>query len=350
MTAAFSAADSTAENPPIPDLPDDATRVIGEAEARQVAEEVANLFRPIAASAYGATIEFDPDDWDGTIGRARSSVHAGRIWRITPAGTIFNPYLTRDVMRLLVCHELGHFFGGFPFKPENTPGATVADAGTFLASEGSADYFATKECAWRVWAGDPNNPAFRAVVPRAGREKCDNAWHDQARRDVCYRTLVTALDVLRWIAYPMDSDIHGPRIETPSTEVALVTKTAHPDGQCRLDTMVAGAVCDKPNDLSKIPGLVPSPVTGQYGDHSVAAEQDAAPYACHDGPGARPLCWFKANMPGYVPAACTLPEGGVCAEDGSGYWVCDPIQDRVFTPCSLGCYYDSESQIADCVT
>ncbi|MFO7180128.1 MAG: hypothetical protein DIU78_015625 [Pseudomonadota bacterium] len=338
---------------PISGLPDDATRVIGPEEAREVAEEVASIFRPFAESAHGATIEISPPPWDGEVGLARASVHPGRIWRITPTANIFNPYLTRDVMRLLVCHELGHFFAGFPFGEQQTVkegGAkvTVDEGGTYLASEGSADYFATKDCAWIVWAGDPNNAAFRSVVPVAGRRKCDVAWPDQARRDICYRSLVIAQDMIRWIWNPSSTDIsNGYRIDTPSTDVNEITIRGHYHEQCRLDTMVAGAVCTKPNDLRKIPGLVPSPVTGQYGDHSVASEQDAARYACHEGPGARPACWFKPNMPDYVPTnhCADFPIGGVCADDDSGYWDCDPDTGPFLYKCENGCDYENVDDI-----
>ena len=308
---------TTASDPTDPDQPpDDLVRTIGSDEALALAEQIADMYRPAAAMHHGAEISVIPK-WDRSDWSVHPEVTDGRKWTIYPTAGIFTEHCTRDTMRWVVCHEMGHFFGGFPFSRLSAPRASIEQRGTFSSSEGNADYFSTKDCLPRLWANDPGNAAFRTLVPDQGRSKCDAAWSTQAERDICYRSIVVAKKAMRWLGYTTD-------ITTPDTSVTSKTKGGHFNAQCRFDTMVAGALCNERNDLSLIPGLIPSPVTGRYADHSVASEQQARPYACHgDHPGARPRCWFKPDMPDIGFHDCSdQPIGGFC--DGNTLVTCTP--------------------------
>jgi hypothetical protein len=253
----------------------------------------------------------------------------------------------------MICHELGHFFGGFPFKLAvgPVPQTAVTYSGTFPASEGQADYFATKDCLWRLWAGHPNNARYRALIPQRGIDLCNSAWSRQCDRDMCYRSLAVAHKMAFFLANLPGTDTNTGTgdyldIDHPSTAAVATTFPADPEPQCRLDTMVAGALCAKRNDLAVIPGLLPSPVTGLYGDHSVASETAAKPYACYSGSGARPACWFKPDMPDIVLYDCSsIPESGMC--DGNDQVTCSPRNGIARFPCPNGC--DMSEGFPDCI-
>jgi hypothetical protein len=319
--------------------PDDYVRAIGVDEALLVAGQVLDLFRAAAATDHSADL-YVTTDLDNTNLGARaifpSSAGTGRRWGITIHGGSFTQRLTRDVTRAMICHELGHFLAGFPFK-EGWPQAYITYAGSYPSVEGQSDYFSTKDCLWRVWTGDPNNALYRELVPQRGRDLCDSVWTAQPEQDMCYRSVAVGLRVAYFLGNLPGTDTNGGiSVDHPSTAVVAATYGADPDNQCRLDTLVAGALCINRNDLAVIPGLVPSPVTGLYGDHSVASETAAQPYACYDGPGARPACWFKAHMPDIVLYDCSgIPDDGMC--DSNDIVSCTPRWGITRFTCVEGC-------------
>jgi hypothetical protein len=347
LLAALAACETSLEEEEAPqpieafDAPAGLTRTIGADEALAVAQAVADLYRP-AAAAHQAEIRVIPR-WDDPAWSVHTEVSAGRIWSLYPHGGILTEDCTRDTMQWVTCHEIGHFFGGFPFHGVPLPVPSIDDTATFISSEGTADYFSSKDCLRRVWADDPDNAAYVALVPEAGRAACDAAWDSEAAREICYRTIVVAKKAMHWIQYSVD-------ISTPDPTVVTRTLRGHFGGQCRFDTVVAGALCGAPSDLSVIPGLVPSPVTGLYGDHSVASEQQARPYACHgDDPGARPRCWFAPDMPDLQDCS-GFPDGGMC--DGDTVVACSPRDGVQRFPCEEGCIFaedpDTGQRYATC--
>ncbi|MGK4001579.1 hypothetical protein WMF31_03065 [Sorangium sp. So ce1036] len=317
-------------------VPDDAALIIDAETALQVAEEVVDLYRPYAA-ARSATITIVPR-WDSLGGIYGAEIRGVRGWTLVPKGPFLNQYLTRDVVRMATCHELGHLFGGFPFRTGllagERPTSDISNLGTHMAAEGQADYFATKNCVRRVWAGNPDNAAFRDLVPPEGKRRCDIVWEDQDSRDICYRSIFIARDMVNWLR---DTDTRVD-INTPDPKVRDTTDTGHPaSAQIRYDTLVAGALCDpvRGDDPTTIPGLVPSPITGMYGHHSVASENDSRDHACYEGFGARPLSWFKPDMPEHD---CGNGVGWVrCADDATQLVVCTPPLGEQRYGCSMGC-------------
>src|SRR6478609_9034269 len=65
-------------------------------------------------------------------------------------GLARRPEVTPDGFTLVVCHEVGHHFGGYPF---------VRDA-YWAANDGQADYFSTLACARRLWQNQPADNAL----------------------------------------------------------------------------------------------------------------------------------------------------------------------------------------------
>lgn len=106
-----------------------------------------------------------------------------------------------DVLALVFCHELGHGYGGEPYR----------DAYNHISVEGQADYWATQTCLPRVFK---NDTAARAVRAALGLTQMFARLHK----------------------------IKAPQLETPdSTQVSETTRT-HLSLQCRLDTLVAGVL------------------------------------------------------------------------------------------------------------
>jgi hypothetical protein len=307
------------------------------AEALSIGEQVIDEFSAVAEARHAAKLALIPDCEEENLG-----AHAGfpttapdpsatsRDWTIDLYRGSVTPYLSADVTRWLVCHEIGHFMAGFPFKPF-VELANLNQWHTVPASEGAADYFSTKECLTRVWEHDRDNAAYRALVPQLGRERCDASWARQDERDICYRSIVVANEVMRFWGNGRGENVD---ITTPSTHVAPITFTATLEAQCRFDTLVAGALCSEPMDLAVIPGLVPTPWDGTYGPHSAASERHAMRYSCDSGVGARPACWFKKDMPDTFDCE-GVTEVGEC--QGDEVVQCDEHAGFTRYSCPAGC-------------
>ncbi len=303
---------------------------------------VSNLDR--YADHYNRQLKVVPDYNESTdlSVRVRIVKDGSNIWQVSPHG---NPAksenLSDDVMTFIACHELGHFFGGFPFHYLDARGVRdLADRGTVIAAELPADYFATKDCLPRFWAHErAANATFRdAAVPYV-RNACDAQYGSTNQQNLCYRIAAASIGVSIYIE-PSTSA----RVDTPSKEI--VDETAkRSTTQVRLDTMMAGALCPVKNDLRVIPGLVKSP-NGLYGEHSVASEMHAKQYACLDGPGARPLSWFKPNMPDIVYFDCgDFPESGKCIN--GNVQNCHNIRGIEEEVCTTGCTIDDDLAICN---
>lgn len=155
------------------------------------------------------------------------------------AGLLRSPRLRADGFRMIVCHELGHLFGGDPRRP-NPPefeGPEAPDGLSYLSAEGQADYFAAS-CFRRLIDVEAPNPAPEAPASPRVRALCARAWGaGTTAARLCQRSAAGALDFLNLSkTFPISLEKEDPTI-TPRTLTG-----EYPSRQCRLDTMVAGAV------------------------------------------------------------------------------------------------------------
>lgn len=187
--------------------------------------------------SLGFTLSFNRAWSDSTI-NSDTDVE-GTQWVINSYGGLARyKGMTPDGYTLVACHELGHHLGGAP---------RFSDADSAWASvEGEADYWATLQCAKKVFNGD------------------------MARVQAASLVLGKVL-----------ADLGGepvPSVSTPDSSVVTATYEDHPASQCRLDTYTAGGICVKGFDQMSAT------------DPSVNACFDYNP---NPGPGSRSLCWFK---------------------------------------------------------
>jgi hypothetical protein len=123
---------------------------------------------------------------------------------IVIGGFARQPFMTVDGQALIICHELGHAFGGPPYKDNGT------------TTEGQSDYYATSNCL---------------------RDFFDQ-WPDG--RTVRQRALA-AIELFS--TYLLETEGTHSSINERSDEV--VTEINHndryyPPAQCRIDTLMAG--------------------------------------------------------------------------------------------------------------
>lgn len=235
-----------------------------------ILREFAGLYRP-ELEARGRRLEIKIIDESplaiATVGRE------GDLFQvIVHAGFLTSPRLTPDGLRFALCHEMGHLIGGAPRRalPPEWEGPAAPDGLTHFSSEGQADAYTGWVCFRRLVAGQDH---LRALE-RAGQsvrldEQCDRAWGSDSEMSlICRRTAWGGLDMLQLVKeFPIS-------FETPDpSRTGKLIRDEYPPRQCRLDTIVATALCrdERPLELDF--------------DDSTANE-------CSEPAGRRPSCWY----------------------------------------------------------
>ena len=252
-----------------------------------VVQDLQTAYTPIVA-AHGAKLDIQAD-WKDPNVNAQAS-REDNVWILKVAGGLARrKELTSDGFALVLCHEMGHHLGGFPFFNE----------GEWAAVEGEADYFATQACLRKLWDRKMSDNAKAAadilILSPSGKQLCDNAWRLQSNKNLCYRSLLASLSAANLLSQldktrglPTFYGIVGPNVP--------ITAFQHPLPQCRLDTYASGAACKVVFDASVIPGL-----NQAEGQQSPQAENAAYHYSCPSigkgrYTGGRPRCWFKPSI------------------------------------------------------
>lgn len=263
----------------------DSGRVANITEQRfnQIIDEVIAIWSPVAA-AKGILLKVDKRWSDPTVNASASQ--SGKTWLVSMYGGLARrPEVSEDGFALVVCHELGHHFGGYSFYGR----------AEWASAEGESDYFATNACAKYLWGNQiQRNALYKRLrgTPPIVQQACDAVWNGNPNAQAwCIRTslgghsLATLLGALNGGKTP-------PAFETPDQKAVSKTVVSHPQAQCRLDTYFAGALCTQKWDINVIPSKGFS-----GGQDTPAAEKEAMKYSCFQATGfkvgSRPACWFK---------------------------------------------------------
>ncbi|MCM2279469.1 MAG: hypothetical protein NDJ89_15445 [Oligoflexia bacterium] len=132
------------------------------------------------------------------------------------------PEMTREGAALILCHEMGHGLGGAPYKSDGTRFP--------LSVEGQADDYATRVCLPRVLPLLPptHEPRFEA---RCAQPLCARSFEAMESLRALLRHAWGARGETDW--------------ESPDPAVVVTIETRpdyYPSAQCRLDTLVNGAL------------------------------------------------------------------------------------------------------------
>lgn len=178
--------------------------------------------------------------------------------------------ITKDGLVAVLCHELGHHFGGYPKKTTNR----------WSSAEGQADYYTTMKCLRRVWEKSNNTLAIQNItIPSTLKTECEKTYGNDKELALCQRMAMAGRSVSLMIQ-DLDHDSFEPKFETPDPQIVRAMNYMHPYAQCRLDTFFQGSIC---------------PVS-----QSVEFDDDNEEVgACHqingDLRGLRPKCWFLSK-------------------------------------------------------
>ncbi len=260
------------------DIPEGAG--LTEQEFNDVMDLTEEFYGPLLEKSYGVSLKFNRL-WDTDTVNANAS-QRGRTWIVNMYGGLARrPEITPDGFAMVVCHELGHHMGGFPF------------VSGWAANEGQSDLFATLSCG-RILFGDDTekNAQYRNVIPTYPKSLCDDAWETAEEQNLCYRLMMASESTASLLGA-----LRGNTVDFESTDLSVVgsTNNSHPAAQCRLDTYMAGALCTANFDPEVIPAK-----NKNGKNQKKEAEEESAQYTCSivngDLVGLRPRCWFNSEF------------------------------------------------------
>lgn len=254
---------------------------ISETEFQETQDELARIWIP-RAKEQGGNLRFI-SSWESSTVNAYAQRFGHEDewgeemppfddWRVVLLGGMArHKEITRDGFSLIVCHELGHHFGGFPRLSGETSWASI---------EGQADYFATSKCLREIWERRDNKKIISGrEIPEALMNSCKSQWTSESEFHLCLRIGLAGLSAGRLFA-AIGMFQKAPSFENPDPKIVRKTQMTHPKAQCRLDTYFQGALCEV--------------------SHQIPFGSDELSGACHErngqSTGLRPACWFKASF------------------------------------------------------
>ena len=209
--------------------------------------------------------------WKSNTVNAYAEKDKGKVMITLYGGLARHKAITHDGLTLVLCHELGHHFGGFPKKNTNR----------WSSAEGQADYYSSMKCLRRIWANVDNAAALKNVnVPDHVKQECSKTYVKAQDQLVCQRMSMAGKSMALMIQ-DLDHDSIEPKFETPDDLRVRSTNEMHPYAQCRLDTVFNGAICPISESVE-------------------FKNDDETAGACHeklgDVRGTRPRCWFVPRL------------------------------------------------------
>lgn len=232
-----------------------------------IIEKVTSIYAPII-SRRGARLVVAKSWIDPTVNAFAEQ--DGKKWKVTFYGGLArHKFMTEDGFAMVVCHELAHHIGGAPKKTNRDWPSTT---------EGQSDYWAALKCFRKVFENDDNVTVMQGkVIDPLVASSCANIFVDLNAKAVCERSAQAGFDLGKFFADLAKEN--PPAFDTPDPTVASSAMEDHPKAQCRLDTILAGSLCNKnvSEDVS---------------------DQDSNAGVCIQGgilEGARPACWYKKN-------------------------------------------------------
>lgn len=206
--------------------------------------------------------------WDDDRVNATASRDSRENPVITVAGGLArHPRMDRDALYLILCHELGHQFGG---APKQLRGNTQLRS--WSSAEGQADYYATSKCMpYLLERLKLREDSYQAkVVPNDVLAVCQS--------DLC-RQIAQASHQVAMVFYDVKPLGRAPELKQFDKTVAYETQYKHPNPQCRLDTFLSGSHCEIEEGIS-------------FDDRDAAMSACSLQYKARQD-GARPSCWFN---------------------------------------------------------
>lgn len=238
---------------------------LSELEYHQAIDQFEKLWAPVVAQKYNRTLIIKRD-WENEKVNAHATRDDANNPVIVVNGALArHSQITRDGLLLMMCHELGHHFGGAPKQFRGT--STLR---SWSSVEGQADYFASSKCMPKFF--ENYSEKSLSQLPEEASVKIALI----CQKPNCERIVAAALSVGKVMA-SLKQNSNPPVIDKSDSTKVAGTLQSHANPQCRFDTFVAGYNCEE--------------------DHNSDFDnEDYAVGACvNEDLSSRPNCWFTSQ-------------------------------------------------------
>ena len=194
-----------------------------------VTEEMFNLVIDTAKELYQPYADENNESliinnkWSDSTVNANVSRFWGRVTINMYGGLARRPEVSPEAFALVLCHELGHAYGGYPYLRKSQK----------MSAEGQADYYGSADCLKQVIdVLEDEFPEYETT--EFTEEICEGDA-------VCLRGLHAGQGLGDLLASMRK--VGTPDYATPDPLVVKKTQLSYPETvQCRLDTYLAGAM------------------------------------------------------------------------------------------------------------
>ncbi len=144
--------------------------------------------------------------------------------------------VTIELYAFILCHELGHLLGGAPFSDHTETHIRRH------SNEMQSDYWAAKVCLPHFLT---KMPSKKNLLENLDNTNIVSVSKECQGQQMCIRVIDAGFDFFKYLKimykeYQVEFKI--PKIETPEAPAEKDTKSKYPSFQCRLDTIVSGAL------------------------------------------------------------------------------------------------------------
>lgn len=244
-----------------------------EADFNQIIDEIVDIYQPVFKE-QGLSLVADKM-WLSDVLNAFAHREKNIAFITMHGGLARNTYMSNDSLAFVVCHEIGHHQGGYPYYGDEYGPPDWASV------EGQADHFAANKCLKQYFAGKDN----QAYVARLENiepkliENCHTNYNDQEEIAICIRTTLASKGFASFQA-----SVTSQKFPTLSVKLKPFNRSyrdgvldRHPLAACRYQTVNAGVLCPKNFDL-------PSIFLGANDGYCIRGEDEI---------GFRHECWFN---------------------------------------------------------
>ena len=197
--------------------------VDGEEMFNKIIDTAYEIYKPISEAAGDSSLTIN-NKWEDSTVNANAMRLFGYAVINMYGGLARRPEITNEGFALVLCHELGHLYGGTPYL----------SAWRKMSAEGQADYYGAKTCLKKILK--KLNLEDSELIPTEYMERtCYNIFPIQEDSDLCIQTMIGGQSLGNLLATIKEEEI--PNYETPDPTIVEETLLSYPATiQCRLDT------------------------------------------------------------------------------------------------------------------
>lgn len=226
------------------------------------------IYGPIINEVNGTIFQINlTDDYPDNLGGID---YANGVAHIDVGSEVhLNNTINLESYTAVLCHEIGHFMGGYPKKKRGD------DGDSWASKEGQSDYYAAAVCLKKML---PHVPLLgrKIIVPEVTTAKCKQVYKTTDEVALCERIANASYEMVFSIysifhKFGDDGKYHY-KPSLTQQESKYLGDVEYPNVQCRLDTMVAASLC-----------------TEKVGNGKDGICNKEEGYTI----GLRPACWYK---------------------------------------------------------